>query len=134
MTMKRSQINAVLRDIDAFIGQHQFHLPPFAHWTPEDWSHKGPEAAEIAEHHLGWDITDFGRGDYQNFGLALFTIRNGSPQNLIACAGKLYAEKLLIVDNHQMNPLHFHWQKTEDIINRGGGTLLLKLYLSLIHI
>jgi D-lyxose ketol-isomerase len=128
--MKRSEINAIIRDIDDFIRQHQFHLPPFAHWTPEQWVRKGPEASEIAMHNLGWDITDFGRGDFQNFGLSLFTIRNGNPLNLNACSGKVYAEKLLIVDNNQHNPLHFHWQKTEDIINRGGGTLLIQLYKS----
>ena len=29
-----------------------------------------------------------------------------------------------------MAPMHFHWFKSEDIINRGGGTLLIKLYNS----
>ncbi len=27
-----------------------------------------------------------------------------------------------------MAPMHFHWVKSEDIINRGGGTLLIKVY------
>ncbi len=72
----------------------------------------------------------FGLGDYKNKGLFLFTIRNGSPANLKTCTGKVYAEKLLIVDDHQITPYHFHWQKVEDIINRGGGRLLIKLYNS----
>src|SRR5215216_4907477 len=117
--MKRSEINAIIRDVDAFIASHHFHLAPFAHWTPQDWASKGKEASEIALHNLGWDITDFGRGDFYNFGLSLFTIRNGNPLNLNSCTGKVYAEKLLIVAPNQQNPLHFHWQKTEDIINRG---------------
>jgi len=117
--MKRSEINAIIRDADAFIRQHQFYLPPFAHWTLDDWSHKGAEVSEIVTHKLGWDITDFGLGDYKNKGLFLFTIRNGSPANLKTCTGKVYAEKLLIVDDHQITPYHFHWQKVEDIINRG---------------
>jgi D-lyxose ketol-isomerase len=128
--MKRSHINAILRDADAFIRLHRFHLPPFAYWSPEDWRHKGPEAREIVEHNLGWDITDFGLGDYANFGLFLFTIRNGAPKNLEACSGKIYAEKLLIADVDQVTPFHFHWTKTEDIINRGGGTLMVQLYNS----
>ncbi len=128
--MKRSEINAIIRDADAFIRQHQFYLPPFAHWTRDDWSHKGAEVSEIVTHKLGWDITDFGLGDYKNKGLFLFTIRNGSPANLKTCTGKVYAEKLLIVDDHQITPYHFHWQKVEDIINRGGGRLLIKLYNS----
>ena len=28
----------------------------------------------------------------------------------------------------QVCPLHFHWKKTEDIINRGGGPLMFVLY------
>ena len=95
--MKRSEINAIILEADAFIRQHQFYLPPFAHWTPDEWSRKGPEVAEVAEHGLGWDITDFGLNDYRNKGLFLFTIRNGTPANLAAGTGKVYAEKLLIV-------------------------------------
>jgi D-lyxose ketol-isomerase len=63
-------------------------------------------------------------------GLTLFTIRNGNPADLPRGAGKLYAEKVLIVDVDQVTPLHFHWQKVEDIINRGGGRLVLQLYPS----
>jgi len=126
--MKRSEINAIIRDADAFIKQRGFYLPPFAYWTPEEWATKGEEAREIAEHKLGWDITDFGRGEYRKFGLFLFTVRNGSVENLKRGRGKLYAEKLLIVDVDQITPMHFHWLKTEDIINRGGGDLVVQLY------
>jgi len=31
----------------------------------------------------------------------------------------------------QYSPNHFHWKKTEDIINRGGGNILIKVYNSL---
>jgi len=61
-------------------------------------------------------------------GLFLFTIRNGRPENLKTGKGKLYAEKLLIVGENQVTPLHFHWNKMEDIINRGGGKLVIQLY------
>ena len=30
----------------------------------------------------------------------------------------------------QVTPFHFHWNKMEDIINRGGGNLLIQLYNS----
>jgi len=125
--MKRSEINAILRDADAFIRAHQFHLPPFAHWSPSDWESKGEDVREIPANGLGWDITDFGQGDYAHLGLTLFTIRNGSPANLKTMQGKTYAEKLLIVDVNQVTPFHFHWTKTEDIINRGGGLLKIQL-------
>lgn len=126
--MKRSEINEIMREADAFIREHRFYLPPFAYWTPQDWATKGEEVREIVENRLGWDITDFGKGDYRNFGLFLFTIRNGNPKNLETCTGKIYAEKLLIVEVDQITPLHTHWVKTEDIINRGGGKLAIQLY------
>ncbi|MBN1120633.1 MAG: D-lyxose/D-mannose family sugar isomerase [Anaerolineae bacterium] len=128
--MKRSEINALMRDADAFLKSHGFLLPPFAFWTPADWAAKGDEVKEITERGLGWDITDFGSGDYEKIGLFLFTIRNGHPDNLKTGRGKLYAEKIMIVGEGQVTPMHFHWSKTEDIINRGGGRLLIQLYNS----
>lgn len=128
--MKRSEINAIMREADAFMREHCFRLPPFAYWTPADWATKGEEVREIVDHHLGWDITDFGLGDYEHTGLFLFTIRNGDPANLATGSGKLYAEKVLLVDVDQVTPLHFHWRKVEDIINRGGGRLVIQLYNS----
>jgi hypothetical protein len=126
--VKRSEINAIMRDADAFIKQRGFYLPPFAYWTPEVWATRGDEAREIVERQLGWDITDFGQGDFAGIGLLLFTIRNGALESLKKGAGKVYAEKVMIVDVDQVTPLHFHWTKTEDIINRGGGRLVIQLY------
>jgi D-lyxose ketol-isomerase len=128
--MKRSEINAIMRDADAFIRGCGLLLPPFAYWTPHEWMTKGAEVREIVEHKLGWDITDFGLGDFKTAGLFLFTVRNGHPDNLQTGKGKLYAEKLMIVDPGQVTPLHYHWRKVEDIINRGGGKLMLELYNS----
>jgi hypothetical protein len=128
--MKRSEINAIMCSANDFLQERKFYLPPFAYWTPEEWQHKGPEAAEIVESQLGWDITDFGKGDFTRYGLFLFTIRNGKPNNLATGTGKLYAEKILIVNVGQVTPMHFHWGKMEDIINRGGGNLLVQLYNS----
>jgi len=34
------------------------------------------------------------------------------------------------VDVNQRTPMHFHWTKVEDIINRGGGKLVIKLFNS----
>ena len=63
-----------------------------------------------------------------HFGLVLFTIRNGNPRNWETRTGKLYAEKIMLVEDGQITPMHFHWKKMEDIINRGGGQLALQLY------
>ncbi len=126
--MKRSEINAIMRSADEFIRERGFFLPPFAYWTPAQWQSQGKEVSEIVENRLGWDITDFGLGDFQHQGLFLFTVRNGSPANLEKMRGKLYAEKIMVVQDGQLTPMHFHWKKSEDIINRGGGDLLIQLY------
>lgn len=126
--MKRSQINVLIRDAIAFFEEHQFWLPPFAFWTPEDWATRGHEAGEIIDRKLGWDVTDYGQGRFEEVGLLLFTLRNGSAADLKLRKGKLYAEKVMIVRPDQVSPMHFHWAKTEDIINRGGSRLALELY------
>jgi len=127
--MKRSIINNRIREAKEFIARMQFALPPFAYWSPDEWKGKGPEYDEIRNNQLGWDLTDFGGGDYDRLGLFLFTIRNG---NVRSPKGKTYAEKLLIVKPGQVTPYHYHQAKMEDIINRGGGgTLKVQLYCSL---
>ena len=125
--MKRSEINNIMRDADAFLRLNGFHLPPFAYWTPSIWETKGTETREIVERQLGWDITDFGLGDFRKVGLFLFTLRNGTLPDLKNGTGKIYAEKIMIVEVGQITPMHFHWSKTEDIINRGGGQLVIQL-------
>lgn len=126
--MKRSDLNNIMREAVAFIDEMNFKLPPFAYWSPEDWACKGHDYDEIRDNMLGWDITDFGSGDYQKIGLLMFTIRNGNFND--TKYQKPYAEKLLIVENGQVTPFHFHWSKMEDIINRGGGNLIVQVYNS----
>jgi D-lyxose ketol-isomerase len=126
--MKRSEINAIMRESLEFLEERRFHLPPFAHWSPDDWRTKGPECAAIVRQQLGWDITDFGSGDFDRCGLFLFTIRNGTLDELKRQGGKVYAEKVLICRPEQLTPAHFHFQKMEDIINRGGGRLVLRFW------
>ena len=124
--MKRSEINAVIKEMEELIRENGFHLPPFCNWTPEEWSYKGHEYDEIRDNMLGWDITDFGLGDFNKVGFGLITLRNGNQHN--PKYKKTYAEKLLFMRDDMMASMHFHWYKMEDIINRGGGTLLIKVY------
>jgi hypothetical protein len=126
--MKRSEVNTIMRQADNFIRERGFYLPPFAYWSPADWKGKGGEVREIVQNQLGWDITDFGGGRFSTMGLFLFTVRNGSLDEMRAKRGKLYCEKLMVVEVNQVTPTHFHWNKVEDIINRGGGRLLIQLY------
>lgn len=128
--MKRSQINAAILEMEKMCARHGFHLPPFCHYTPEQWRTLGPEYDEIRECKLGWDITDYGLGRFDEVGFSLITIRNGNR----TCSKKypkVYAEKLLYLREGQYAPNHFHWYKTEDIINRGGGNVLIRVYRSL---
>ena len=126
--MKRSELNQIMRDAVDFIASFKFALPPFVTWTMDEWQTKNSEYDEIKDNMLGWDITDFGPGDFHKVGLLMITLRNGNfhdPKYL-----KPYAEKLLISEEGQVTPYHFHWKKMEDIINRGGGTLVVKCYNS----
>jgi D-lyxose ketol-isomerase len=122
--MKRSEINQIIVEAKAFLAEHRFHLPPWAYWSLSDWKKNKEAAAEVMTNMLGWDITDFGSGDFYRRGLFLFTLRNGKYK----VDKKPYAEKIMIVEENQETPLHFHWSKMEDIINRGGGNLVIELY------
>ncbi len=124
--MKRSRINEVIRDMENLIREHRFELPPFAKWTPDDWNSIGHEYDELRDNMLGWDITDFGLGKFDEVGFSLFTIRNGNQK--IKKYTKSYAEKLLMLYEGQTAPLHFHWSKMEDIINRGGNDVYITVY------
>lgn len=127
--MKRSEINNIMNDAIQFLKEQNFYLPKFAYWKLEDWKSKGDEIQEIFDVHLGWDITDYGSGDFYNIGLMHFTIRNGNVERRKK-GGKNYCEKVMIIEQDQSLPTHFHYNKMEDIINRGGGVLMVQLYNS----
>lgn len=127
--MKRSEINAAIKGALEILEEYKIVLPPFARWTPDEWKNKGDEVQEIKDNMLGWDITDFGSGDFDKIGLLLICLRNGNQLNREKYP-KPYAEKLMIVKEKQITPMHYHWSKMEDIINAGGGNLIIKLYNS----
>ena len=124
--MKRSEINREIKKAEEFFASFSFKLPKFASWTPEEWDKHGDEIQEIFDCELGWDLTDFGRGNFEKDGLLLFTIRNGIMGS--EKYPKPYAEKLMISRSDQVTVMHCHVYKQEDIINRGGGRLVFELY------
>ncbi|WP_323765245.1 D-lyxose/D-mannose family sugar isomerase [Marinovum sp.] len=126
--MKRSRINDIMAQADDMIRSHGFVLPPFAYWTPEDFKSRKDEARAVIEARCGWDITDYGEGRFDELGLFLFTLRNGRLADLQRGGGMCYAEKLLISRQDQLSPMHTHVIKAEDIINRGGATMVIELY------
>lgn len=93
--MKRSEINQVLRDATACFEANGWTLPP----KPK------------------WDVTDFGLGDFQQFGLTLVNLAE-EPE---------YCEKLMYARQGQVTPAHTHHVKKEDIIARTGA-LTLRLW------
>lgn len=125
--MKRSEANEIIAYTMNACEEFKLPLPPFAYYTVEDWQRLDDSEVELVENMLGWDITDFGSGDFDKVGLTVFTFRNGNFYNKDRYP-KPYAEKLLYVRDGQILPFHYHWSKMEDIINRGGGDLEITLY------
>ena len=124
--MKRSEINAAIRWAKALLAKHHISLPVYSNWSPEEWKAHAGETEVIRKLMLGWDITDFGCGDFDTIGTVLYTVRNGSAAD--PDAGVPYCEKYLLLRDGQRLPEHYHVNKTEDIINRAGGTLQVFLW------
>ena len=123
--MKRSEVNQAIEDGLSFVKQMGFAVPPFARWSPADWRRRGAEYDELRDNMLGWDVSDFGTGDFARVGLLILAIRNGNLNDLRY--RKPYGEKILIQGENQVLPFHLHHRKMEDIINRGGGHLIIEL-------
>ncbi len=124
--MKRSELNRLIDDALVFCRERNFLLPPFAHWSLDDWVANATEHQEILDNQMGWDITDFGSGDFSKVGILIFVARNGNFFN--PAYVKPYCEKVLIHEEGQICPIHSHWKKIEDFVNRGGGNLIMKVY------
>jgi len=121
--MKRSQINDAIKQAKSLLETHRWSLPDWANWSAADYHANKDLAAWLHRHQMGWDVTDFGSGDFARRGLGLFCLRNGVQSVRDSLP---YAEKLLFVGEGQETPFHTHMVKLEDIINRGGGDLVLE--------
>lgn len=93
--MKRSAINHLIRSAQRCFLAHDWALPSNARW----------------------DLTDFGLGDWQKFGLVLVNLAE-EPE---------YCEKLMYAQQGMTTPAHAHRKKKEDIICR-WGELAVKLW------
>lgn len=120
--MKRSSINEKLLWAQALLKENNISLPEFAFWTPEQWKARKNQLDTIRRVYLGWDVKDYS----PEMGSVLFTIRNGrydAPN-----VGVPYCEKLIMFKDGKRLPLHYHKCKTEDIINRAGGIMQIRLF------
>lgn len=126
--MKRSVVNSAIDWAIALLEKENCKLPDYAYWTLEDWKNSKDKSDTIQKVMIGWDVTDYGLGTFEEVGGVLYTIRNGL---LDGSAGVPYAEKFLLFKPRQYLPTHFHYTKSEDIINRAGdGKLWIELFNS----
>jgi len=121
--MKRSQINSSILQAKEMMKEYHWVLPTWAYWSVQDYKNNPKIRDYLKLHQMGWDVTDFGWGNFDQQGIALFCIRNGVQGDV---NDKPYAEKLLFMKDGQEIPHHAHKVKLEDIINRGGGDLVLE--------
>lgn len=124
--MRRSEINTAIKWAKELLAEYKINLPAFAYWSAQEWRDNKNKIDTVRKVMLGWDVTDYGLDDFKRIGGVLFTIRNGDQED--RAIGVPYAEKYILLEDGQGLPTHFHYSKTEDIINRAGGVLALKLY------
>ena len=119
--MKRSKINAAIRFAEELCQSHGITLPDFARYPADPAVFADPRRTALVRTMLGWDVTDFGSDEFDRVGAVLFTVRNGLCDD--PSVGTPYAEKYIFLRDgcEQEIPMHYHIQKTEDIINRAGG-------------
>lgn len=86
--MKRSQVNQAFNRAKAHFEDNKWAILP----------------------NFKWDITDFGLGNFDDYGLTLINLAEE----------KEYCEKLMYAKKNQKTPAHYHKQKKEDIICRQG--------------
>ena len=121
--MKRSEINKAIQSAKKMMEKYSWTLPSWAYWSKSEYENKSELREYLNNHQMGWDVTDFGKGIFNEQGITLFCIRNGIQGN---ANDKPYAEKLLFMQEGQEIPFHSHKIKLEDIINRGGGDLAIE--------
>jgi len=125
-TFTRSLVNRSVATAREVLDALKVTLPSHAYWSPENWEQADQTMDEVRDVMLGWDVTDFGSGRFRQIGRMLFTLRNGKARDMRY--PKPYAEKLLIEPEGQRSPMHYHRSKREDIINRGGGNVIIILH------
>ena len=111
--MKRSVINANIEWAMDLCKRMNFQIPDFFYWTPEEWEAKKDLTERMTSVGLGWDVTDYGSGDFDKIGAVLGTMRNGVMGDMT----RPYCEKLIAMKDGQ-------------IINRCGGTLCVEVWNS----
>ena len=124
--MKRSVVNSNIAWAKDFFKKSNISLPRTAYWDMDKWAENKDDIDVIRKAMLGWDITDFGTGKFEEIGGVFYTVRNGLQEG--DPSGITYCEKYIVMKEGQRLPKHYHVFKTEDIINRAGGVLAVYLW------
>ena len=124
--MKRSEVNSHIKWAVELLAKHDIRLPETAYWPPEKWRENSACTETIRRTGLGWDITDFGTGNFPEIGAVLYTVRNGLVDE--PNVGVPYCEKYILMKEGQRLPKHYHVFKSEDIIARAGGAFTVYLW------
>ncbi|WP_123791918.1 D-lyxose/D-mannose family sugar isomerase [Pacificibacter maritimus] len=64
---------------------------------------------------------------YGTRGVQLTCLRQSSAANVAQGMSRVYAEKLLILNENQVSPMHRHDKKTKDFITCGGGAFMIEV-------
>ncbi|MDO8586043.1 MAG: D-lyxose/D-mannose family sugar isomerase [Armatimonadota bacterium] len=122
VTLRRSEVNAILRNASDFFSSFGDFLPPQSKWSVEEWRARKAEMGPAIKGGVGWDVFK-PSPDFAKEGLTLYTLTNGYPGSY-----QVYAEKLLMATPGQVTPMHYHAIKQEDIICAGGANMHIELY------
>lgn len=125
--LSRSVIESSIEQAIEAFARFGLALPPWALWSKQQWQQHADDPAynEVRDCMLGWDVTDFGSGRFEQIGRTLFTLRNGTTRT--PGYPKSYAQKYLFDPESQRAPAHFHRGKMEDICCLAGGNICVQL-------
>lgn len=123
--LSRSVVENAIHEARAAFAHFKMHLPSWAHYPRAQWYQTGADHDEIRDCQLGWDVTDFGQGRFEQIGRVLFTLRNGTTKR--GGYPKTYCQKYLFDPEGQRAPAHYHLSKREDICCLAGGNILVQL-------
>ena len=124
--MKRSEVNRAMAWAEDLLKKCNIRLPHYAYWDMDKWLENKDSLDTVRKVMLGWDISDYGLGKFDEMGAVLYTVRNGDQND--QSVGVPYCEKYILMKEGQRLANHYHVFKTEDIINRAGGVLALYLW------
>ena len=89
--MKRSQINTAIDNAHRALSEHGVRLPPTP-TGPRRLAQGRTDYARVTRNGLGWAVTDFGQGNFDQVGITMFDVRNGNVER--PEEGTPYGEKI----------------------------------------